>query len=73
MKATVTNKGQVTIPKPLRERMGITPGTTLDFCEENGRLVVQKTPATDPVTPVLGCLMLDKATDAILADLRDPT
>jgi antitoxin PrlF len=31
MKALVTSKGQVTIPKELRERFGIRPGTQVDF------------------------------------------
>lgn len=31
MLATVTDKGQVTVPKEIRDRLGITPGTKLDF------------------------------------------
>lgn len=31
MATTVTSKGQVTIPKPVRDRLGITPGTRVDF------------------------------------------
>ena len=34
----VTTKGQVTIPQPIREKMGITPNTEVDFVEENGRV-----------------------------------
>jgi AbrB family looped-hinge helix DNA binding protein len=33
MKAKVTSKGQVTIPVSLRKRLGIRPGTVLDFDE----------------------------------------
>jgi AbrB family looped-hinge helix DNA binding protein len=29
--ATVSDKGQVTLPKPLRDRLGILPGTRLEF------------------------------------------
>jgi AbrB family looped-hinge helix DNA binding protein len=31
MLATVTDKGQVTVPKEIRDRTGITPGSKLDF------------------------------------------
>lgn len=34
MKATVTSKGQVTIPSKIRDRLGIVEGTILEFDEE---------------------------------------
>ncbi|MHB1013422.1 MAG: AbrB/MazE/SpoVT family DNA-binding domain-containing protein, partial [Desulfobacteria bacterium] len=34
MKATVAERGQVTIPKLLREKLGIRPGTRLDFRDD---------------------------------------
>ena len=73
MKAVVADRGQVTIPKPLRDRLGIAPRTVLDFREENGRLVAEKAVQTDPVSRVYGCLSLGKSTDEIIAELRgDP-
>ena len=36
MKAVVSEKGQVTIPKALRESLALTPGSTLDFEEREG-------------------------------------
>ena len=33
----VTSKGQVTIPRHVRESLGIAPRTEIDFIEENGR------------------------------------
>ena len=75
MQAIVAERGQVTIPKALRERLGITPKTVLDFHEEDGRLVVEKVPQRDPVAEAVGCLAvgclaLDRPTDAILTQLR---
>jgi AbrB family looped-hinge helix DNA binding protein len=70
MKAVVADRGQVTIPKALRDRLGITPRTSLDFREENGKLIVEKVTQDDPVAQVTGCLTLEKPTDRILADLR---
>ena len=71
MKAIVAERGQVTIPKALRERLGILPQTVLDFREEDGRLVATKVLETDPVATVMGCLKRDKPTDALLKELRD--
>ena len=38
----VTTKGQVTIPLKIREKLGITPSTEVDFVEEGGRVVLIK-------------------------------
>lgn len=72
MKAVVSERGQVTIPKKLRDRLGITPGEVLDFFEENGRLIATKRPATDPVDRVYGILRLGQPTDELMRDLRGP-
>ncbi len=42
MQSTVSEKGQVTIPKRLRESMGLRAGTALQFCSESGKLVARK-------------------------------
>ena len=39
----VTRKGQVTIPKPVRDRLGITAGSDVEFhLEQDGRIVLLK-------------------------------
>lgn len=70
MKATVSEKGQVTIPKRLRERLGIRPGEALEFDDENGRLVATKASDRDPVADAYGLLEIDEGTDAFLNRLR---
>lgn len=70
MKATVSKKGQVTIPKPLRDRMTIRPGDVLDFREEKGRLVVTKAVVKDPMGGVYGILKLGRTTDDLKISLR---
>jgi len=43
MATTVTSKGQVTIPKPVRDRLGIEPGNAVDFeLAPDGRIVLVK-------------------------------
>jgi antitoxin PrlF len=70
MNAVVSEKGQVTIPKPLRDRLGIRPGQVLDFQEEGGRLVARKAERRDPVDAVYGMLDLSRPTDELVDDLR---
>lgn len=73
MKATVSEKGQVTIPKRLRERLGIRAGETLEFEDEGGRLIATKSSDRDPVDEVFGILDLPSGTDAWMNELRgDP-
>ena len=40
----VSEKGPVTIPKPLRDSLGLAPGTELDFEERDGTLVARGAP-----------------------------
>lgn len=53
MHATVTSKGQVTIPKPIRDRLHLEPGDKIDFIvDETGD--VRVTPVTVPVARLKG-------------------
>ncbi len=70
MESVVSEKGQVTIPKPLRDRLGIRPGEVLIFEEEEGRLVARKAVAQDPVDAVYGIVQLDHPTDELIELLR---
>ncbi len=70
MNAVVAERGQVTIPKRLRDRLGIGPGSVVDFEEDRGRLVLVKVVSNDPVSRVLGCIQLDQDTDTLVRELR---
>jgi antitoxin PrlF len=72
MKATVSEKGQVTIPKRLRDRLGIRPGQVLDFEERAGELVARKTAAGEGVRSLYGVIDLGVSTDQFLDELRGP-
>lgn len=53
---TVTSKGQVTIPKEIRERAGVSEGDRLDFrIDERGRIVVEPVGEERPI-PAAGSL-----------------
>jgi AbrB family looped-hinge helix DNA binding protein len=70
MKAVVAERGQVTIPKRLRDRLGIKAGTVMEFTEEGGKLVATKATSADPIERVYGCLGPSKPTDTIMTELR---
>lgn len=70
MKAIVSEKGQVTIPKPLRTRLGLSPGVVLEFEAEAGRLVAKKAQTKDPVDAAWGILNLGEPVDAFLDRTR---
>ncbi len=70
MHSTVSERGQVTIPKALRERLGIGAGQILDFDVEEGRLVATKAALRDPVDAVYGILGQPGSTDDFLAEIR---
>jgi AbrB family looped-hinge helix DNA binding protein len=40
MQTRLSSKGQVVLPSPLRNRLGIRPGDPLDAAIENGRIVL---------------------------------
>ena len=68
--AIVADRGQVTIPKTLRDRMGIRPATVLSFSVKDGALIAVKAVKEDPVSYVLGCLKTSRSSDAWMAELR---
>lgn len=72
MKTTVSEKGQITIPKRLRDRLGLRPGTILDFEEANGRLVGRKIVSVDHLDDLVGILPLEGGTDAFIREIRGP-
>ena len=40
----ITSKGQVTIPIEIRERLGLLPGTEVEFSVDNGTARITKAP-----------------------------
>lgn len=72
----VTTKGQVTIPQNIREKMGITPASEVEFIEENGRVyLLKKEPVKGAETKfksLRGIIAPAKmTTDEIMALTRD--
>jgi AbrB family looped-hinge helix DNA binding protein len=72
MKSIVGEKGQVTIPKRLRDRLGLQPGTAIDFEESDGRLVGRKLLPQHHLDELLGIMTLPVPTDEFIEELRGP-
>ena len=54
MHATVSNKGQVTLPKAIRDQLGLVEGTRLDFDIVNGTIRVR--PVSNTALDIFGAL-----------------
>ncbi len=53
--ATLTSKGQLVVPKPIRDLMGLQPGDRLDFVVlDDGNVLMR--PATEDVRRLKGLL-----------------
>jgi antitoxin PrlF len=50
MKTVVSEKGQITIPKRVREQLGIRAGTILEVEAVGGKIVAAKRDPIDPVS-----------------------
>ena len=66
----VTRRGQVTIPKMLRERTGIDEGTEVDFMEEKGRVIIIKATTKNPFDAWVGYLRRRTNSDAEVKKMR---
>lgn len=73
-KATLTSKGQITIPQEVRQRLGLKRGDQVEFVAENGRTIIR--PARGEHNPfsvyagVLSSFETKAEVNAWLADLR---
>ena len=75
MKALVTSKGQVTIPKELRDRFGIEPGAQVDFTPAEDGIRLRKVVDRRKQARVFGCLKTElegRSVPELLDELRGP-
>ncbi len=70
MKTRVSEKGQITIPKAVRTKLGLRPGTVLELEAERGRLIGRKASGRDIVDELYGSLPLDESVDDYLERAR---
>ena len=69
MQATITSKGQITLPKALRERLHLEPGDKVEFVVDDNN-AVRMLPRTASIRRLKG--MLPKPAQPVsLADMAD--
>ncbi len=72
MKSRISEKGQVTIPKPLRISLGLVEGTELEFEEKSGVLVGRRITSADPIDALRGLAGRGGDVDRFLTRSRGP-
>ncbi|QBQ53258.1 AbrB/MazE/SpoVT family DNA-binding domain-containing protein [Nitrosococcus wardiae] len=86
MATTLTSKGQVTVPKKIRDYLGLHPGSAVDFSlGPNGEVIVRPAEDTAPTHrkdrfgKLRGTLNTGRTTDELMrllrgydADINDP-
>ena len=66
----ITQKGQVTIPKDIREKLGVKPGSSVRFKVIEGKCVVEKEVKESKIGKWVGYLKGKKRTDELVQELR---
>jgi antitoxin PrlF len=71
MEATVAERGQITLPKAVRDALGLTKGTKLKVELEGGRIILRKD-IDDAVSRLRGRVKLPPGvtSDDVLRELR---
>ena len=64
--AQITSKGQILVPKNLRLKLGLKPGSKVHIAEHDGRLILTPVPS-DPIEVATGFL---KGKFSLTQDLR---
>ena len=71
MEATVAERGQITLPKAVRDALGLTKGTLLKVELEGGRIILRKN-VDDAISRARGRFRLPEgvSTDDVMRELR---
>lgn len=71
MTSTISSKGQITVPKQVRDSLGLRAGTTVEFeLTDQGVLLRKGHKGLRPVDRVRGMLERTRRTDDLLDDMR---
>jgi antitoxin PrlF len=71
MEATVAERGQITLPKAVREKLGLTKGMKLKVEIDGGRIILRKD-VSDALSRLRGLIKLPPgvSTDDVMRELR---
>jgi antitoxin PrlF len=68
--STISEKGQVTIPKPFRDALGIRSGDRLAFELRGDTIRIRKDPKLDRLASAYGSLKLPAPVDQLVDEMR---
>jgi len=71
MKAKITSKGQLTLPKPLRDKLGLKTGDNVIIRETSEGYVLEKDLDQQRFKKYVGYLNQESNSDKIIEELRD--
>jgi AbrB family looped-hinge helix DNA binding protein len=69
----ITRKGQVTIPKSVRDELGLRPGDEVEFVKDDGSYSIRRRVDRDPFEKWYGYLkdkVGGKTTDELIREMR---
>ncbi len=69
MEVTVAERGQITLPKAVRDALGLSKGSVLKVELENGRIVLRKS-VDDAISRARGKFRLDQGFDSTESAMR---
>jgi antitoxin PrlF len=67
----VGERGQITIPQPLREQFGFSQGTEVEFVVREGALLLVKKNPQSVVEKLYGRKRFERSTDELMKLLRE--
>jgi len=71
MKAKITSKGQLTLPKPLRDKLGLKTGDNIIIRETSEGYVLEKEFDQQRFKKYVGWLDQESDSDKVIEELRD--
>ena len=71
MKAKITSKGQLTLPKPLRDKLGLKTGDHIVIRETSEGYILEKELDTERFNNYVGYLNQENDSDKVIEELRD--
>jgi antitoxin PrlF len=73
MQSVISSKGQITVPRAIREQLGLSPGTRVWFEVVDGAVLMRKGDRErHPVDRLYGSLALDGPGDELVDAMRGP-
>jgi len=71
MKAKITSKGQITLPKPLRDKLGLKTGDNVIIRETSEGYILEKELDQQRFKKYVGYLNQENDSDKVIGELRD--